>query len=104
MMFKREYPLDTCPLLGNPCIKQQCAWWTHIRGKHPQSGADLDMHDCAVKWLPTLLLETAKETRQAAAATESARNDITARQDQLNSVMGALGQVALERRDNLLEN
>lgn len=50
-------------------------WWTHVRGTHPQTGLEVDMHDCSVRWLPVLLIDNAKETRQAAAAIESSRNE-----------------------------
>lgn len=33
------------------------------------------MEDCSIKWLPVLLIESSKETRQAAAAVESLRNE-----------------------------
>lgn len=66
---------DTCPLLRAPCIEGKCKWWIHIRGKHPQSNAELDMPDCSIKWLPVLLIENAQEVRQAAAAVESTRNE-----------------------------
>jgi hypothetical protein len=68
-----EKPL--CPLLNKPCIEKDCHWFTRIRGKHPQTEADIDMDDCSVKWLPVLLIENSKETRQAAAAVESMRNE-----------------------------
>ena len=46
-----------CPLLKKNCIEGRCKFWVHIRGKHPQSNAELDMPDCAIKWLPVLLIE-----------------------------------------------
>ncbi len=64
-----------CPLLKKACIEDRCKFWVHIRGKHPQSHAEIDMPDCAIKWLPTLLLENAQQVRQTAAAVESARNE-----------------------------
>jgi hypothetical protein len=64
-----------CPLLKKACIEGRCKFWVHIRGKHPQSHAELDMPDCAIKWLPVLLLENAQQVRQAGAAIESARNE-----------------------------
>jgi len=67
---------DMCPLLGIPCIKTRCHMWTHIMGKHPQTGADLDMYDCSIKWVPTLLIETANQSRQTGAAIESFRNEM----------------------------
>ena len=66
---------DFCPLIKAACMKDACKFWTHIRGQDPQSKAELDFPDCAVSWLPTLLLENSKETRQGAAAIESFRNE-----------------------------
>lgn len=65
---------EACPLLKSKCIERKCKFFTQIVGAHPQTGAEIDMPDCAVKWLPPLLLEVIKETRQGAAATESFRN------------------------------
>lgn len=70
-------------------------------GKHPQSGADMDMHDCSIKWLPVLLLENAKETRQAAGAVESLRNENVTTGQQLT---GALMQVAANNNQQLLRS
>jgi hypothetical protein len=71
-----------CPLLkdksGNPkpCIGLDCNWFIQIRGQDPNTGKDVDHWSCAIAWLPTLLINTANETRQAAAATESMRNEM----------------------------
>lgn len=95
-MFKK--PGIICPLLKGACIESNCQWWIPLRGKHPQTGADINMHDCAIKWLPILLIETSKETRQAAAAVESLRNEsVTASQQ----VAGAILHLA---DTNKLEN
>ena len=63
-----------CPLLKEECIQFKCAFWTHLRGLHPQTGQELDEYDCSIRWLPILLIENAKEVRQGAAAVESFRN------------------------------
>lgn len=63
-----------CPVIGGDCKQLECKWFIHLRGADPQSGQEIDEYDCAIKWLPTLLIENAKETRQGAAATESFRN------------------------------
>lgn len=69
-------PGTFCPLIQKDCIQFQCAWFIHLRGKNPNTGADVDEYECAVKWLPVLLIENAKEVRQSAAATESFRNEV----------------------------
>ena len=67
-------PGTHCPLLDKDCIQFKCAFWTQLRGTHPQSGIEIDEWSCAVAWLPILLIENAKEIKQGAAATESFRN------------------------------
>ena len=67
-----------CPLIKSDCIGLQCNWFTQVRGTNPQSGAEVDEWGCAIKWLPMLLINTANETRQGAAATESFRNVMVA--------------------------
>lgn len=76
MFGKARDDKKQCPLLRGPCMESRCVWWVHIRGQHPQTGSDIDMFDCAVKWLPTLLIENSKETRHTAGAVESFRNEM----------------------------
>lgn len=66
--------MKKCPLLKAPCMEHGCVWYTHILGRHPQTGAEVDEWGCAVLWLPILLIENAQQSRQAGAAVESLRN------------------------------
>ncbi len=75
-----------CPLVGGPCIHEKCTFWVHILGKDPQTGNPVDHYDCTFKWLPVLLIENAQQVRQGAAATESFRNEVVKRQDELLSL------------------
>ena len=45
-------------------------------GKNPNTGEDVNQFDCAVSWLPMLLIEGAQQTRQSGAAIESFRNEM----------------------------
>lgn len=85
-----------CPLLKKPCIEDGCRFWTHVLGTHPQTGNPVDHFDCAIPWIPILLVETAKEVRQGAAATESFRNEAVKRQDQLNNMLASAAEIGLE--------
>jgi len=67
-----------CPLLKSECIEHQCNFYIQLLGSHPQTGVPVSEFDCAIKWLPILLIEGAKETRQAAGAIESFRNEVVA--------------------------
>lgn len=69
-------PGKFCPLIKKDCIGLQCSWFTQVRGTNPQSGAEVDDWACAIAWLPMLLINTAQEVRQGAAATESFRNQM----------------------------
>jgi hypothetical protein len=72
-----------CPLhkenMDKVCHK--CPWWQHVRGVNPNTGEEIDRWDCAIAFLPILLIEAAKEARQGAAATESFRNEMVALAD-----------------------
>jgi len=67
-----------CPLHKKPMKKvcHHCAWWIQLRGRHPQTGEEIDHWECAVAFTPLATLEVAKEARQGAAATESFRNNV----------------------------
>ena len=67
---------NVCPLIKDTCMGASCAWYTTVMGKNPQSGSDINMADCAVKWLPTLLIENSKVGRETGAAVESFRNEM----------------------------
>ena len=65
-----------CPLIKKDCIELQCSWFTQIRGKHPQTGQDVDEYGCAICWTPILLIENANQARQTSAAVHSFRNEM----------------------------
>ena len=69
-------PGKFCPLLKKDCIGLQCSWFTQVRGQHPQTGQEVDEWGCAIAWMPMLMINTAQEVRQGAAATESFRNEM----------------------------
>ncbi len=69
-------PGNFCPLIKEDCVQLKCAWFTQLRGKHPQTGADVDEWGCAVTWLPMLMIENSQQQRQTGAAVESFRNEM----------------------------
>ena len=72
-----------CPLLQKDCIGLQCAWITQVRGNNPQTGEEVDHWECAVKWIPMLLVENSQMQRQTGAAVESFRNETVKVADRL---------------------
>ena len=63
----------SCPL-GHTC--DNCLWHVHVSGQHPQTGAVIDTWDCAMVWMPVLMVENSRQQHQTAAAVESFRNEM----------------------------
>lgn len=75
-----------CPLIKKACMGLECSWYTQVRGTEPNGGKEVDEYACAIAWLPVLLINTANEARQGAAATETMRNQmVTAAETSLNA-------------------
>lgn len=90
-----------CPLLKEDCIQFTCAFWTHLRGKHPQTSQDIDEYDCAVRWLPVMVIEVAQQTRQAGAAIESFRNQVVTQQRVIDPVGSLLDSLVVGVREGV---
>lgn len=79
-----------CPLIKKDCIGLQCSWYTLVRGTNPQTGREVDEWACAIAWMPMLMINTAQEVRQGAAATESLRNEMVGAAEASGKAMVAL--------------
>lgn len=99
-----------CPMLGGECVEDgairdgelvKCRFWIHVIGKDPQTGATIDNQDCAVAWIPVLLIENSKVNRETGAAVESLRNENVTTGQQIT---GALMQVAASNSQQLLRS
>ncbi len=81
-----------CPL-GKKCeeIKSnrvhRCRWYVQLKGKHPQSEEIIDEWNCALSWLPILMIENAQTNRGQTQALESFRNETIRRQDRFNAIL-----------------
>ncbi len=67
---------DFCPLIQKKCKEHKCKFYIQLMGKNPNTGEDVNRFDCAVSWLPMLLIEGSQQTRQAGSAIESFRNEM----------------------------
>jgi hypothetical protein len=79
-------PGTFCPLIKKDCVQLQCAWFTQLRGTHPQTGQEIDEWMCAIASMPMLQIEVAKQARSGAAATESFRNEVVRESEQRRSM------------------
>jgi hypothetical protein len=65
-----------CPLIKKDCVGLTCAWYTRVQGYDVNSGNQVDSYECAISWLPILLIENSGQQRQTGAAVESFRNEM----------------------------
>lgn len=76
-----EERIGECPL-GAKCetVKDdavvRCPWFVKVIGQHPQTGEQMDKYNCAMTWLPILLIENTASSNSAGAAIESFRNEM----------------------------
>jgi hypothetical protein len=77
-----------CPLhkKSMELVCHKCPLWVQVRGKNPQNGEEIDDWNCAVAWLPVMLIENAHQSRKTSAAVETFRNAMVAQ----NSVLGVI--------------
>ncbi|WP_193098021.1 hypothetical protein [Burkholderia sp. Z1] len=95
--MRKKEPL--CPLLKKVCLGDGCMFWVHMLGNNPQTGHDVDQWDCSFRWVPMLIVESARQTRGAQAAVESMRNEVIDRQDRLNSLIAQASRRATQIHD-----
>jgi hypothetical protein len=76
----------------------RCRFWIKLSGKHPQEDKYIDEYDCAVAWLPTLMVEQCRIENSTGAAVESMRNrtaDVAGALTQMTSVINSKPVVML---------
>ncbi len=85
---------DDCPLWRAPCREHGCRFYTQIQGANPNTGEHVNKYDCAIAWLPLLMIENSQQQRQTGAAVESFRNEVVKARDQTaaDNAMQALAQ------------
>lgn len=81
---------------GKPVL-YRCPWYIQVKGYDTNTGKEVGEWGCAIAWMPTLLINTANEARQGAAATESFRNEVVAQ----NAVSQQIARLALRNQVNV---
>ena len=86
-----------CPLVGEDCLGLKCAWFTQLRGMHPQTGEDIDEWGCAVSWMPILLIENSQKQRETNDTIQNFRNET------LNRISQTINMKTIEEPIDRLE-
>ena len=86
-----------CPMMGGEeCVEDgairngelvKCRFWVHVQGVNPQTGETFNNGDCAMAWMPVLLLDNSKINRETSAAIESMRNESVTTGSQLTQAL-----------------
>jgi hypothetical protein len=76
-----------CPLIKKDCIGLTCAWYTRVQGYDVNTGNQVDNYECAISWLPMLLIENSGQQRQTGAAVESFRNEMVKSNEQSQQLL-----------------
>ena len=89
-----DCPLGSqCEYIGDDKKLHRCAWYTKLVGKNPQSEEQIDEWQCAMSWLPLMLVENAQTNRGQTAAIHQGNKETISRQEELNTILGmALNQ------------
>lgn len=82
-----------CPLIKKDCMGLQCAWFTKVAGYDTNTGKEVEEWQCAIAWMPMLMIENSGQQRQTGAAVESFRNEMV--KAQVESQKTLLQAVAL---------
>ena len=77
---------DFCPLIQKKCKEHGCKFFIQVIGKNPQTGQDVNEWNCAITWLPVLLIDGSQQTRQTGAAIESFRNEMVNAQSNIDQI------------------
>jgi len=91
---------DFCPLIQKKCKEHKCKFYIQVMGKNPQTGQEVSEWNCAVSWLPMLLIEGSQQTRQAGSAIESFRNEVVKTQSLIDISGAQVEQIENQQTDN----
>ena len=67
-----------CRYFGKPCLQHNCEQYVALRGKDPQSGAEIDSWMCIDKANLIVALEGNKDIRRVEGETNALRNEVNA--------------------------
>lgn len=86
-----------CPMMGGkPCVEDgsivdgelvACRFWVHVRGVDKNTNAEVDNGDCAIAWLPVLLIENSSVNREVSAEVGAMRNESVTTSQQLTAAI-----------------
>lgn len=96
---------SNCPLNSfEPCKLWDCSWFIEVKGKHPQTGTDMNEWGCAMAWMPVMMIENSRQQHSTASAVESFRNEMVKANQVGQKVLLAAANIPQQAQTMILEN
>lgn len=96
---------SNCPLNNfEPCKLWDCSWFIEVKGKHPQTGTDMNEWGCAMAWMPVMMIENSRQQHSTASAVESFRNEMVKANEVSQKVLLAAAEISPQKQTMILEN
>jgi hypothetical protein len=89
-----------CPLIKKDCVGLTCAWYTRVQGYDVNTGNQVDSYECAISWLPMLLIENSGQQRQTGSAVESFRNEMVKSNEKAQQLLLATASITQVQNEN----
>lgn len=93
-----------CPLVKKDCLGLQCAWFTRVQGVDTNTGNQVDEYQCAIAWMPMLLIENSGQQRQTGAAVESFRNEMVKANEATTMALLSANTINIEQKPKLIRS
>lgn len=93
-----------CPLVKKDCLGLQCAWFTRVQGVDTNTGNQVDEYQCAIAWMPMLLIENSGQQRQTGAAVESFRNEMVKANEATTMALLNSNTINIEQKPKLIRS
>lgn len=91
--------MKKCPLLHKDCIQDKCMWWTSMEMRKLPDPQVFIEHNCAISWLPKIMVEGNRLTQGVGQAVESRGNEAIKKHDITNQIFAGMAQMALDRSE-----
>lgn len=96
-------PGSFCPIIKDECMQLKCAWFTKVEGYNINTGKQIEEWNCAMTFIPMLLIENSGMSRQTGAAVESFRNEMVKSNEETQKIFSNMLSMNPENNAKLLK-
>ncbi len=96
-------PGSFCPIIKDECMQLKCAWFTKVEGYNINTGKQVEEWNCAMTFIPMLLIENSGMSRQTGAAVESFRNEMVKSNEETQKIFNNMLSVDKQKNTKLLD-